>query len=98
MERVLVPLAPELSSSIIAAIARAKHGELELFDITELSVDDDINLPTPLSTEDRYGGARRSYAVQWPGALSRRTVEEILKTTNIARTLLVSSGTVFASI
>ncbi len=55
MERVLIPLVPELfpalSARIVAAIATAKHNERELFDITELSLAEDTSLAR-LSTPD----------------------------------------------
>ena len=47
-ERVLLPLAaelePALAAHIIAAIATAKHGENELFDVTELSFGEDLSI------------------------------------------------------
>ncbi len=47
-ERVLLPLVPELepalAAHIISAIATAKHGEHELFDVTELSFGEDLSL------------------------------------------------------
>lgn len=54
-ERVLLPLVPELqpalAARIISAIATAKHGENELFDVTELSFGEDLSL-TRSGTED----------------------------------------------
>ena len=48
MERVLVPLVPELlpavTASLVSALAAGKHGEAELFDITECSAADDTSL------------------------------------------------------
>ena len=47
-ERVLLPLAPEflpaLSARLISAIAKAKHAEDELFDVTELTFGEDLTL------------------------------------------------------
>jgi len=54
-ERVLLPLVPELlpsgSARMIAAIAAAKHMENELFDITELSFDEDASLTRATSAD-----------------------------------------------
>ncbi len=47
-ERVLLPLAPELlpalPARLVAAIATAKHAENELFDVTELSLNQDLSI------------------------------------------------------
>ena len=55
MERVLLPLVPELppalTARIIAAMAAGKHREHELFDITELSTGQDLSL-AQLGTPD----------------------------------------------
>ena len=54
-ERVLLPLAPELlpalSARLVSAIATAKHGEDELFDVTELSFGEDLSI-TRADTDD----------------------------------------------
>jgi Kef-type K+ transport system membrane component KefB len=64
-ERVLLPLIAELmpaaSATLIAAIANAKHTEHELFDITELSFDQDTSL-TRASTPDLVVHAASSLA------------------------------------
>ncbi|MGI4830252.1 MAG: cation:proton antiporter [Janthinobacterium lividum] len=47
-ERVLLPMVPELlpavSARLVSAIATAKHGEDELFDVTELSFGEDLSI------------------------------------------------------
>lgn len=48
MERVLLPMVPELlpalTARVVSAIAAGKHSEKELFDITEFRVDEDTSL------------------------------------------------------
>ncbi len=55
-ERILLPLAPELMPALparlIAAIAKAKHAENELFDVTELSFTDDLSITRADTPED----------------------------------------------
>ena len=55
-ERVLLPLAPELlpalPARLVAAIATAKHAENELFDVTELSFNDDLSITRADTPDD----------------------------------------------
>jgi Kef-type K+ transport system membrane component KefB/nucleotide-binding universal stress UspA family protein len=79
-ERVLLPLIPELlpagSARVVAAIAAGKQQERELFDITELSFEEDTSLTRPTAAdtvihassslaraaEDEYIHLRRIYS------------------------------------
>ena len=65
MERVLLPLVPELlpalTAHILAALAAGKHRESELFDITELSTTEDLSL-AQLGTPDSVIYAASSLA------------------------------------
>ena len=55
-ERVLLPLAPELlpalSARIVAALAKAKHAESELFDVTELATTEDLSITRAGTPDD----------------------------------------------
>ncbi|HLI77959.1 MAG TPA: universal stress protein, partial [Acidobacteriaceae bacterium] len=55
-ERILLPLAPELLPSfparLISAIATAKHAENELFDVTELTFEEDLSITRADTPDD----------------------------------------------